>query len=178
MLKNQTRLFFFKEKIFYWKILNILRVKNILNITKILVSFNIRDLKDVEDSIIAKFFFYIEVFTNQKIFLSKFTKGNPKMKMKNINLTGQVTLRGIKAYNFFDFFSFFFLPILKKNFIKTNIKIDNVGNLSVSIRDLSFIPGLAEDISKPMVYPLKIDVILKSSNFIKSNYFFKEIGLL
>lgn len=176
MLKNQNRLFFFKEKIFYWKILNIFRNSNIPTIDKILISFNIRDIKQVEDGVIAKFFYYLEIISGQKVFLKKLSKGNLKAKVKNINLTGQVTLRSIKAYNFFEYYNFFIYPILKKNFVKLNINFDKMGSLSIFIKDLSIFPGLVEELNNQTSYPIKIDIIFKKSNKDISKYFLTEFN--
>jgi ribosomal protein L5 len=177
MLKNQPRLFFFKEKIFYWKFLNILRMKNIPSIKKILISFNIRDIKELEDSIVMKFFYYLEVICNQKSFLNNLVKGNIKTKVKNINLTGQISLHGIRLYSFFEYFNFFVYPSLKKNFIKINTNIDNSsGNLSMFIKDLSIFPGLSEELNNQISYPVKIDIIFENSNLDKSRYFLNEFG--
>jgi ribosomal protein L5 len=177
MLKNRVRLFFFKEKIFYWKLLNVFKIKNVSCIDRVLISFNVRNIKELENNIIVNFFYFLEVISSQKVFLKRFVKGNIKTKIKNINLTGQVVLRNLKAYNFLDFLNFFILPNLKKNFVKINTKVDPIGNLSISIKDLSLVPGLTEQLNNETMYPIKIDIIFKSGNIEKGKYFLKELGL-
>jgi hypothetical protein len=112
MLKHQVRLFFFNSKVFYWKNISIIRYIKVLDIRKILISFNISNLKEIEDNIIVKFFYFLEVIGAQKNFIKNYKKKT--LKVKNLSLTGQITLRGFKIYNFFDFFFFLYILRLKK----------------------------------------------------------------
>jgi ribosomal protein L5 len=173
MLKHQVRLFFFNSKVFYWKNISIIRYIKVLDIRKILISFNISNLKEIEDNIIVKFFYFLEVIGAQKNFIKNYKKKT--LKVKNLSLTGQITLRGFKIYNFFDFFFFFIYPAFKKNFININISINSLGNITLNIKDLVFFPGLQEE--NQYIYPIKIDIIFNNSNLLITNFFLKEFDI-
>jgi ribosomal protein L5 len=166
---------FFYNKIFYWKLLSKMRSSHTPQIQKILISINIRDLKDIENSIVSRVFYLLEAISGQKSYVYNYRQSS--LQKKNINITGQLTLRGDKIYNFIDFFFFFIIPELKKNFIKIMPYTDAIGNFSIIVKsDGDIFSGFLGEIY--MHYPIKIDFILTNTDKEKTNNFFKELGFL
>lgn len=170
----KTRLNFFVNKVFYWKFLSLINSKNVSNIDKILISINIRDLKDVEDGRISKFFYFLESVVGQRGNISNYRKSS--LQKKNMNITQQVCLRGFRVFNFVDFFFFFLVPELKRDFIKISTFLDNSGNFSILIKsDPNIFSSFLEDIY--MSYPIKIDFVFKHTSKEKTDIFLRELGI-
>jgi ribosomal protein L5 len=179
MLKDQNNLFFFQQKIMYWKFLNILKEKNIPHIFYMKITFELRkDSQIDEDVVMNKFFYFIEFLTGSKVHVknySKRTRKNKKFASKIFTFSGQVALRDEKLFNVLGFFDLYIYPQIKKNFIKINTLPNENGNVTFVLEDLSVLPGLVGEINYNI--PMKIDIIFKDSKKIKTSFYFKEMGV-
>lgn len=181
MLSKKSRVFVFLHKILYWKFVQIYGLSpasRAFSIEKIIVTFNLRDLRDVEEPVIARAFFLFEAIVNQKVSVSRVVVGDVKKK-KKFSITGKVTLRGVKLFYFFDMFNVFVQPMLRRNFFSINKKLDSFGNLSITVKDISVFPGMSELMtSVNFKYPLKVDLFFKKGSKLQTKYLLEEFGFI
>ncbi len=161
-----------------WKFTNIYfnyKFTKIFYLSKIILSFSLRDVTNDEDLCLIKSLYFLELISSQKAFVKIFKKySRNKTKQNTLNFLAQVNLRKNNMYFFLDLFYNSIIPRLTQKFIIINDTIDIKGNLTLMIKDLTVFPSLFLN-SLLWSYPLKIDFIFKNSSEKRSYLFFKEL---
>lgn len=161
-----------------WKFINIYfnyKFKKIVSLSKIILSFSLRDITNDEDLVLIKSLYFLELISSQKAFVKVFRRhSRNKTKQNTLNFLAQVILRKNNMYFFLDLFYNSIIPRLTQKFITINDNIDFKGNLTLVIKDLTVFPSLFLN-SLLWSYPLKIDFIFKDSSDKRSYLFFKEL---
>jgi ribosomal protein L5 len=172
-MNNRLNIYFYKT--LYWKILIFFYKLKKPELDKIILTFNIRNLNNFEEIVFIKSLIFLEIIANQKAFVKKSEILGLKSRKRTVNFVSQVILRKSKMLIFIDLLNLFIIPKIRKKFIKITSKILFTGNVSLNIKDLTVFPGLFE-YGINYLYPLKIDIIFKNSNKLKSKFILKEFG--
>ena len=175
---QKSRLILLSKFNIRWKFTNIYfnyKFAKIVYLSKIILSFSLRDITNDEDLCLIKSLYFLESISSQKAFVKIFKNySRNKTKQNTLNFLAQVNLRKNNMYFFLDLFYNSIIPRLTQKFIVINNTIDIKGNLALIIKDLTVFPSLFLN-SLLWSYPLKIDFIFKNSSEKRSYLFFKEL---
>jgi len=175
---HKSRLILLSKFNVRWKFTKIYfnyKFTKLIYLSKIILSFSLRDITNDEDLFLIKSLYFLELISSQKAFVKIFKKhSRNKTKQNTLNFLAQVNLRKNNMYFFLDLFYNSIIPRLTQKFITINDYIDIKGNLSLVIKDLTVFPSLFLN-SLSWSYPLKIDFIFKNGSDKRSYVFFKEL---
>lgn len=142
---------------------------------KVVLNSFISDLDNPVSSYYPRSITMVETLTAQKVIIKNVKKTLKGKKAYQVVVSHNVVLRKEFMYNFLLFFLYFGSRGLEEKFLRYNYHL-NIGSYYFRIKDVTALPGLAEEFFK---WPYMLDcffVSKKTSNYLLSKFFFRYLG--
>lgn len=146
------------------------------SLDKIVLNTFIQDLDNPVSSYYPRSISMVETLTVQKAIVKNVKKTLKGKKSYQVSVSHNIVLRKEFLYNFLVFFLYFGIKGLEDKFLKYNYHLNDNGSYYLRIRDVTALPGLAEEFFK---WPYMLDCFFVSKNIKKellSKFFFRYIG--
>jgi ribosomal protein L5 len=143
---------------------------------KVVLNTFIQDLDNPTSSYYPRSLSMVESLTTQKVIIKNVKKTLKGKKSYQVVVSHGSTLRKENMYNFFRFFLYFGLKGLEDKFIKVNRRLNENGSYYFRVRDVTALPGLAEEFFK---WPYFLDCFFSSQkirNPLMARFFFRYVG--
>lgn len=137
-------------------------IHDLPSMNKIILNSFIQDLDNPVSSYYYRFISIIELLTTQRVIIKNVKKTLKGKKSYQVVVSHYVTLRKKLLYNFFYFFVCFGLQSLEDKFLTINHRINFDGTFYFRIKDLTALPGLAEEFFK---WPYFLDFFFSLKNY-------------
>lgn len=143
---------------------------------KVVINSFIQDI----DSSVSSYYFrclaILELLSSQRAIIKNVKKTLKGKKSYQVVVSHYSVLRKNLLYNFFYFFVFFGLKGLEEKFLRINHRLNNDGTFYFRVKDITALPGLAEEFFK---WPYFLDCFFVSSkinNHFLSKFYFRYLG--
>lgn len=143
---------------------------------KIVLNTFIQDLDNPVSSYYPRSISLVETLTVQKVIIKNVKKTLKGKKSYQVSVSHNVILRKDALYNFLNFFLYFGTKGLEEKFLKYNYHLNDYGSYYFRIRDVTALPGLAEEFFK---WPYLLDCFFVSKKIDRDllcKFFFRYIG--
>lgn len=146
------------------------------SLDKVVLNSFISDLDNPVSSYYPRSLSMVETLTAQKVIIKNVKKTLKGKKAYQVVVSHNVILRKEFLYNFLIFFLYFGTRGLEEKFQKYNYHLNENGSYYFRIKDVTALPGLAEEFFK---WPYVLDcffVSKKINNYLLSKFFFRYLG--
>lgn len=143
---------------------------------KIVLNMFIQDLDNPVSSYYPRSLTMVESLTARKVIIKNVKKTLKGKKSYQVVVSHNIILRKEFLYNFLIFFLYFGSRGLEDKFLKVNRRLNVNGSYYFRIKDVTALPGLAEEFFK---WPYMLDcffVSKKIDNHLLSKFFFRYLG--
>lgn len=143
---------------------------------KVVLNSFVQDLDNPVSSQYLRSLLMVESLASQKVVIKNVKKTLKGKKSYQVVVSHYVVLRKALLYNFFYFFVFFGLRGLEEKFLRINHRLNDDGTFYFRVRDVTALPGLAEEFFR---WPYSLDCFFVSkriSNHFFSKFFFRYLG--
>lgn len=143
---------------------------------KVVLNSFVSDLDNPVSSYYPRSLSMVESLTVQKVIIKNVKKTLKGKKAYQVVVSHNIVLRKEFLYNFLIFFIYFGTRGLEEKFLKYNYHLNEDGSYYLRIRDVTALPGLAEEFFK---WPYMLDcffVSKKINNYLLSKFFFRYLG--